>query len=85
MNCPKCNTEVHVEAEETCLGYLGFAWPFPNCDHDDNQRSFHLNCSCGFKAYWTQDNKCPACEWVGKKGTFRDTPTKEELLNHGNL
>lgn len=84
MNCPKCNKEADVYVTSTCVGYA-YVKPFPNCDHDNNSKGYTIKCACGFQVSWTQDNKCPACEWVGKKGTFRDTPTKEELLKHGNL
>lgn len=51
---------------QTMVGYFS---P-PGHDHDDNCRRKIYTCQCGNEQIIYLRNKCPACDWKGKKTCF---------------
>lgn len=55
------------ESERTTL--VGYASP-PGHSHDDNCRKRVYACEAGHETELSVINRCPACDWTGKKTCF---------------
>ncbi len=67
-NCNKCAGKMVSDVgTSTCVGYFS---PEGH-DHNDNCVSRFYECeTCGYSFSVSKQNKCPACDWVGKSSCF---------------
>lgn len=62
--CPECgNVLSHGGTSNTLVGY----YSEPPHNHDDNCYKREYRCSNGHRFLVSKQNKCPTCDWVGKK------------------
>lgn len=66
--CPDCGEKLANKygTSQTLVGYFSE----PGHDHDDNCRNRVYECKNGHRFEVSKQNKCPSCDWVGKKTCF---------------
>lgn len=97
MNCPKCDEPFALAGDigSTCVAYYSPA----GHDHDDNCKRRGYKYPNGHVTYVSRQNRCPACDWVGKLECFchlgqkltewpeaaRELTTRQEMKVEGLL